>query len=49
MHHVLALDIFLRKLRANLTLSRNTLPGATISAKYTAYVDDVPTLVTSNA
>lgn len=49
MLHVLALDLSLRKLRVNLALSRNMLPGATTSAKYTAYVDDVPTLVTSNA
>ena len=47
MLYILALDPFLRKLKANPTLRGLTLPGSSEVARHTAYVDDV--LVTSSA
>ena len=49
MLYILALEPFLRKLKANPVLRGITLPGANTSARYTAYVDDVTLLVTSFA
>lgn len=47
--YVLALRPYLSRLKENPVLSGITLPGATISVRYTAYVDDVSMLVTSTA
>ena len=49
MLYILALEPFLRKLKANPTLCGLTLPGASEVARYTAYADDVSVLVTSSA
>ena len=49
MLYILALEPFLRKLKANPVLRGLTLPGATEVARYTAYADDVSVLVTSSA
>ncbi len=49
MLYVLALEPFLRKLKANPVLRGLTLPGASQVARYTAYADDVSVLVTSSA
>ncbi|CAE1328699.1 unnamed protein product [Acanthosepion pharaonis] len=47
--YVLALEPFLRKLKANPVLRGISLPGATTSARYSAYADDVSALVSSRA
>ena len=47
--YVLALEPFLRKLKANPVLRGISLPGATTSARYSAYADDVSVLVSSKA
>ena len=49
MLYILALEPFLRKLKANLALRGLTLPGASEVARYTAYADDISVLVTSSA
>ena len=49
MLYILALEPFLCKLRANPILRGLTLPGAAVTARYTAYADDVTVLVTSSA
>ena len=49
MLYILALEPFLRKLKANPAERSLTLPGASEVARYTAYADDVCVLVTSNA
>ena len=49
MLYILALEPFLRKLKANSALRGLTLPGASEVARYTAYADDVSVLVTSSA
>ena len=49
MLYILALEPFLRKLKANPTLRGLTLPGASEVARYTAYADDVSVLVTNSA
>ena len=46
---ILALEPFLRKLKANPALLGLTLPAASEVARYTAYADDVSVLVTSSA
>ena len=48
MLYILALEPFLRKLKANPSLRGLTLPGASEAARYTAYADDVSALVTSS-
>lgn len=47
--YVLALEPFFCRIKANPIIRGIILPGATISAKYTTYADDVSTLVMSNA
>ncbi len=47
MLYILALEPFLRKLKANVALRSLTLPGSSEVARYTAYADDVSVLVTS--
>ena len=49
MLYILALEPFLRRLKANPVLRGLTLPGASEVARYTAYADDVSVLVTSSA
>ena len=49
MLNILALEPFLRKLKANPVLRGLTLPGASEVARYTAYADDVSVLVASSA
>ena len=49
MLYILALESFLRKLKANPVLRGLTLPGSSEVARYTAYADDVSVLVTSSA
>ena len=49
MLYILALEPFLRKLKANPVLRGFTLPCSSEVAWYTAYTDDVSVLVTSNA
>ena len=49
MLNILALEPFLRKLKANPVLRGLTLPGASQVARYTAYADDVSVIVTSSA
>ena len=49
MIYILALEPFLRKLKANPVLRGLTLPGASQVARYTTYADDVSVLVTSSA
>ena len=49
MLYILALEPFLRKLKANPALRGLTLPGSSEVARYTAYADDVSMLVTSSA
>ena len=49
MLYILALEPFLRKLKANPVLHSLTLPGSSEVARYTAYADDVSVLVTSSA
>ena len=49
MLYILALEPFLRKLKANPTLRGIKLPGSSTSARYSAYVDDITLLVASNA
>ena len=49
MLYILALEPFLRKLKANLALHGLTLPGYLTGARYTAYADDVSVLVKSSA
>ena len=49
MLYILALEPFLRKLKANQALLGLTLPGASEVARYTAYANDVSVLVTSSA
>ncbi|CAE1328542.1 unnamed protein product [Acanthosepion pharaonis] len=47
--YVLALEPFLRKLKANPVLRGISLPGASTSARYSSYADDVSVLVSSRA
>ena len=47
--YILALQPFLRKLKANPALRGLTLPGASEVARYTAYADVVSVLITSSA
>ena len=49
MFYILALEPFLRKLRANLVQHSITLPGASTTARYSTYGDDVSILETSSA
>ena len=49
MLYILALEPFLRKLKANPALRGLRLPGTSEVARYTAYADDVSVLVTSSA
>ena len=49
MLYILALELFLRKLKVNSALRSLTLPGSSEVARYTAYADDVSVLVTSSA
>ena len=49
MLYILALEPFLRKLKANLALRGLTLLGSSEVARYTAYADDISVLVTSSA
>ena len=49
MLYILALEPFLRKLKANAALRGLTLPGSSEVARYTAHADDVSVLVTSSA
>ena len=49
MLYILALEPFLRRIKANPVLRGLTLPGASEVARYTAYADDVSVLVTSSA
>ena len=49
MLYILALEPFLRKLKANPALRGLSLPGASEVAMYIAYADDVSVLVTSSA
>ena len=49
MLYILALEPFLRRLKANPVLRGLALPGACQVARYTAYTDDVSVLVTSSA
>ena len=49
MLYILALEPFLRKLKANPVLRGLTLPGSSEVARNTAYADYVSVLVTSNA
>ena len=49
MLYILALEPFLRKLKANPALCGLTLPGSSEVARYTKYADDVSVLVTSSA
>ena len=49
MLYILALEPFLRKLKANAALRGLTLPGASEVARYTAYADGVSVLVMSSA
>ena len=48
MLYILALELFLRKLKANPALRSLTLPGSCEVARYTAYADNVSVLVTSS-
>ena len=49
MLYILALEPFLRKLKANPALRGLTLPGSSEVARYTVYAEDVTMLVTSSA
>ena len=49
MLYILALELFLCKLKANPALHGPTLPGSSEVAKFTAYADDVSVLVTNSA
>ena len=49
MLYILALEPFLRRIKANPVLRGLTLPGASEVARYTAFADDVSVLVTSSA
>ncbi len=49
MLYILALEPFLRRIKANPVLRGLTLPGASEVGRYTAYADDVSVLVTSSA
>ena len=48
MRYILALEPFLRKLKANLVIRGLTLPGSREVVRYTAYADDVSVLVKSS-
>lgn len=49
MLYILALGLFIRKLKANLVLHGITLPSAITAARYSDYADDVNAFVKSRA